>query len=748
MMSFLDQQGIPFSLLIADGEDEFDFEEAMGLLEAFSLVTLDTHRYACNVHGLVTVAVQGWLGEYENKREIIAAQALEMVTDRFPEGFFESWPTCRTYFPHAEAVLRSSAGEIHGTSLHAQASLLLNMSTFLRMQGRYEASEQKAVESMQVFERLYGSEHPDTLYAIASYANTIHRRGKYQDAMLLQRQILKSREKVLGIGHQATLESLNALGSDLQALGQYREAEEIHRRELVEKQKLLDEQPEDITIQRDVLLAMKNVASVLSNQRKFAEAQQLYREALEKGELILGRFHPDVFITRGELAGIVRDQDRLDEAEHMYKALLKDRSELLGDRHPDTLITLNHLALVSARQGNHQKAEDTYREALRIEQEILGVSHPRTVNTMHNLACSAFDRKDYPHAATELKAVLDVQKKIIGPTHPHTMQTRRNLAVALRESGDLQQGDELDIETLDMSDSLDENKELERLQTLKNFAKGLEDQERYEDAEVIRRQQLELQLASGEDEKVIQDSLNSLAFLLGKQGKHEEAEPIYLQTLDYRTTLYGSEHGETLQTLWNLALVYREQEAFPKAEAKYTQLVGIQSKVLGVDHPGTLDSLSQLAWVLEQQQKYAQAEESYRFWLEARRKDPGPEHPDTLRIMNNLASVLKYQGGKSDEATPFLRHVYETRSKTSGPNDDLAKKSMWILADHLRDLGQHEQAEALYRQKKELDEIAEDNHTISNPQEGQIPSSPVTHVPPMAPSGINRNDIDVEEERL
>lgn len=721
MMSFLDQQAIPFSLLIADEEDEFDFEEAMGLLEAFSLVTLDTHRYACNVHGLVKVAVQGWLTEYENKRETIAVQALETVSHRFPDGFFESWPTCRIYFPHAEEVLRSSAAVLQASSQHAKASLLLNMSTFLRTQGRYEASEMRAVESMQVFERLYGSEHPDTLSAIASYARTIHTAGRYQDAVLLQRQILKSREKALGIGHRATLESLNALGSHLQSLGQYKEAGEIHRRELGEKRKLLDEHPEDIQIQSDVCIALNNVARVLSHQRKFAEAEELHREALDKGELVLGRLHPDVFITRGELAGTVRDQGRLNEAEQMYNALLKDRLNLLGDRHPDTLITLSNLATVSARQGNHQKAEDTYREALRFEQEILGVAHPSTVNSMHNLACSAFDREDYLQAATELRTVLELQNKVIGPTHPHTMQTRRNLAVALRKSGDLEQGDKLDDETLNISNSLDENRESEQLQTLENLAKGFRDQGRYEDAEAIRRQELELRLASGEDGKGIQDNLNALAFLVSQQGKHDEAELIFKQMLDYRTVHYGPEHEETLETLWDLALAYREQEDFLNAEAKYAQLVGIQSKILGVDHSKTLGSLMQLAWVLQQQEKYAQSEERYRFLLEAYRKGIGSEHPVTLMVMNNLASVLKYQDNESEESTSLLRQVYETRSKILGQDSDLAKKSMWFLANHLRDLGQHEKAEILYRQKMELDEVGDDSDTSSQSSTGPTP---------------------------
>lgn len=722
MISFIDQQGIPFSLLIADEEDSFAFEEAMGLLEAFSLVTLDTDGYSCNVHRLVTIAVQAWLGEYENKREIIAAQVLELVSDRFPNGFFESWPTCRIYFPHAEEVLRSSAAVIQAGSSHAKAFLLLNLSTFLRQQGRYEASELRARESMQLFERLYGSEHPDTLSAIASYARTLHTLGRYQEAVLLQRQVLKSREKVLGSSHRATLESLNTLGFGLKTLGQYREAEEIHRKELIENQKILQEQPEDIGMQADVLSAMGDIADVLTNQRKFVEAEHVHREALNKAELVLGILHPNVFITRGQLAGTVRDQGRLDEAEQMYNALLRDRLELLGYHHPDTIATLGNLGMVLARQGNQQNGESLLREVLRFDQETLGVGHPSTINTMHNLACCAFYRKDYSEAATEFKAVLGLQKKALGPTHPHTMQTRRNFAAAQRKCGDYEQGNKLDNETLELCSLLDENKELEQILTLENLANGLTDQEKYSEAESIRRQELELRIASGEDEKTIQENLGSLAFVLSQQEKYDEVEPIYSQILSYRTLHLGPEHEETLPILWKLALTYREQSDFVNAEAKYLQLVGTQSETFGMDHPNTLNSLVQLAWVLQQQQKYAQSEERYRFLLEARSKSLGSEHPVTLVIMNNLASVLKYQDNTSEEATPLLRHVHETRSKTLGPDDDLRQKSTRFLQEHLRDSGKHEEAEILDRQSTEQDQIAELHTRTPTPHQDQNPS--------------------------
>ena len=168
------------------------------------------------------------------------------------------------------------------------------------------------------------------------------------------------------------------------------------------------------------------------------------------------------------------------------------------------------------------------------------------------------------------------------------------------------------------------------------------------------------------------------------------------------------------------------------------QLVGIQSKTLGLDHPGTLDSLIQLAWVLQQQRKYAQAEERYRFLLEARQEALGPEHPLTLMIMNNLASVLKYQDNESEATTALLRQVYETRSKVLGPDSDLAKGSMWFLADHLRDLGQHAEAESLCPHKTEPDEIAEDSDAIRGPQGDQVPASPVGHAAPIVRNGGSR----------
>ena len=707
MMSFMDNQNVPFALLNRDDEETFDFEEAMGLLEAFSLVQLDTKRSACNVHRLVTVAVQGWLTEFEDKRGTLAGQALRTVAESFPYGFFENWSTCRLYLPHAEAVLRSAFFESNNFVLHARAALLLNMSSYFRMQGQYEASQRGAEESMQLFERLYGREHEDTLSSIANYAHSLHRRGHYQQGVNLQREVLRAREKLLGYGHRATLESLNSLGSDLQILGLYKEAEEIHRKELKEKQKLLERHPGDSGLEADAIIALENVARVLSSQGRYAEAEVLQRQALEKSISVNGYYHPNTFIGRGELAGTVRDQGRFAEAETMYEQLLEDRRKTLGERHHDTLITLGNMATVKARLGKKQESEKLYREALKIELETLGEHHPSTVNTLHNLACCSSDRGDHKEAEKGFRRCLESQNATIGANHLVTIRTRHNLCATLRELQKLEEAEWLARETLDLCDSMQENRDIERVEAFDRLAWIIVDQKRFEEAEHLRRKELELRLEiQGESHPDTVLCRNCLAFVLVNQGKKKEAALIQSDVLAYRYTVHGREHQETLDTLWNLALCYRDLEQFELAEAKYKELVDIHSEVHGPESDAALESLVQLSWVLQQQKKYAEAEENYRKALKARLLGLGPEDPLTLMIMNNLSSALRYQDRCCGEIAILQRHVYETRSRVLGPTHELSMKSLKCLADHLEVQGKTEEADALYKEYNNLLETA------------------------------------------
>jgi Tetratricopeptide repeat len=62
------------------------------------------------------------------------------------------------------------------------------------------------------------------------------------------------------------------------------------------------------------------------------------------------------------------------------------------------------------------------------------------------------------------------------------------------------------------------------------------------------------------------DSMDNLAVVLNRQGKHAEAEEIQRQTLRLYTKVLGAEHPSTLRSMNNLVDALRQQGKHEEAE--------------------------------------------------------------------------------------------------------------------------------------------------------------------------------------
>jgi Flp pilus assembly protein TadD len=60
--------------------------------------------------------------------------------------------------------------------------------------------------------------------------------------------------------------------------------------------------------------------------------------------------------------------------------------------------------------------------------------------------------------------------------------------------------------------------------------------------------------------------MNNLALVLLGQGKYEEAEEMHRQTLELREKVLGREHPDTPGSMNNLALVLESQGKYEEAE--------------------------------------------------------------------------------------------------------------------------------------------------------------------------------------
>lgn len=104
------------------------------------------------------------------------------------------------------------------------------------------------------------------------------------------------------------------------------------------------------------------LASVLTEQDKLAEAQELFREAME--------------ILQFDLSSPL--VENWDLTANLLAEMLQARRERLWKLHPDTLKAVFSLASWLHVNDKLDEAEPLYREALAGRQAVLGKSHPDT----------------------------------------------------------------------------------------------------------------------------------------------------------------------------------------------------------------------------------------------------------------------------------------------------------------------------------------------------------------------------------
>ncbi len=100
-----------------------------------------------------------------------------------------------------------------------------------------------------------------------------------------------------------------------------------------------------------------NLAQVLAVQKRFDDAEPIYRECLEAQRRVMGPDHPETLRTALGLANVLGQNGRLDEAEGLYLSCLEAQRRALGADHADTLKTAAALEVIRKErsQANARK---------------------------------------------------------------------------------------------------------------------------------------------------------------------------------------------------------------------------------------------------------------------------------------------------------------------------------------------------------------------------------------------------------
>ena len=200
-----------------------------------------------------------------------------------------------------------------------------------------------------------------------------------------------------------------------------------------EAQAMLEAVPE---VKRGTSLLLSNVATMLQEQGRLAEAEALQRVQLTAWRKEGGNKHLHTLARLGNLANNLQQQEKLlqlqgklAEAELLFREAVAAYREVRGNDHQNTMVTVGNLGKVLLTQGKLDEADPLLVEAVAWARKTYGSGGP------YNGALVELRREQgrLAEAEQELGTLAADAHKAVGPQHPDTLEAEA-IAARLRHA--------------------------------------------------------------------------------------------------------------------------------------------------------------------------------------------------------------------------------------------------------------------------------------------------------------------------
>jgi serine/threonine protein kinase len=242
--------------------------------------------------------------------------------------------------------------------------------------------------------------------------------GMYSSAEPLLLQAVATAERDLGADDPRTLMARNQLATLHWYQQRFADAERIYRDVLDRRARVLGAE------HVDTLRTQVDLASNYAMQKRLDEAERLARETLDAATRVSGAEHQNARLARNTLQAVYFQQARYADAEPIARQIMESSLRRLGEKHPDTLTDMHNLATTLDRLNRFDEAEALYAQTIRLKEQVLGVSHPSTIRTTLRLATMYQKQKRYDLSEHRLIAAAEAVRKFGGSTAEGTSTFR------------------------------------------------------------------------------------------------------------------------------------------------------------------------------------------------------------------------------------------------------------------------------------------------------------------------------------
>jgi tetratricopeptide (TPR) repeat protein len=181
---------------------------------------------------------------------------------------------------------------------------------------------------------------------------------------------------------------------------------------------------------------LNNLARVLTDLDRLAEAQLYLKRALDLDESIYGSDDPHVATVLTNYGSCLLATGDTDTALRQFTFARDIFQRVYGEGHPRTAVANNNIAYTLRRLGQHAQAATLFQSALTAAEAALGPNHPSVATICHNLAACLHHDGNTPAAKQLLERAAAIDQAAYGQNHPDVARDLDKLADLLAATGD------------------------------------------------------------------------------------------------------------------------------------------------------------------------------------------------------------------------------------------------------------------------------------------------------------------------
>lgn len=324
--------------------------------------------------------------------------------------------------PEVRATLMATMGKVYlGLGLPGAAKPILEKSLAIRRQRFGDQAAETAEGLMLLGEAEYGAAN----YPLAAQY--------FQNA-------LDVRTKAFGSDDFRVAEALEGLARIRWRRGDYAGAAAAAERGIAIYRAVGDHED-------DLAAILSRLATIRFSTGRFAEADSLFRQALERTKAAHGPEDRRVAQMMNNLGIALTAEKKFDEAGTTLRGAVALYKKLLGDRHPLVASSSWALATLLHQQGRLAEAESIQREAVAIDEARFGAEHTETAGATVNLAWILVDQGRCTEAEPLLRKAIPISERIYPPGHYAVAHAKSLLGECLAARGLDQQAESLLVES-------------------------------------------------------------------------------------------------------------------------------------------------------------------------------------------------------------------------------------------------------------------------------------------------------------